>query len=231
MSHWKTSMQKAVLWAVPLVTAACTALAIGVIASSAVAQERTPTSGSATGTTHIVDMTGQYIELQFLGNVFVQRTDELCIYRFPSLAVKLLPSTDVRFRRTSHIQRFRMIAVAPGLASEKRQLVEEKVPLSIELEQPDATGKAADIVFRVPKSIAEMAEYVAFNLGGRSTLHVHDDELAKTLGRTRDHQVAWPIAARSNILGRRQLADGSFRGVIRKTPTDPNDWCAPEKIR
>jgi hypothetical protein len=219
-----------ILSAVGLVMTACAVLIIDVITSNAFGEVSAAIPENATGIPHIVDMTSQYIELQFRGNVLVQRTDQSCIYRFPSLTVELLPSKDARFSRTAYIQHMRMIAVAPGLPGEKRQLIEEKSPIAIVLEQAGATGEARDVVFRLSKPVAEAAEYVGFNLGGRSRLHVNDDELAANLGRTRDNQVAWPMSARSNILSRWTLPDGSFGGVVRKAPSDSDDWCAPEKI-
>src|SRR5262249_37719307 len=154
---------------------ACAVLTIKVLAAGPLGRWSASLFDEATAPPHSVDLTGHYTGLKFSGSVLVQNARRSCIYRFPSLTVALMPTNNVHFEPMAYVEYLRLVAVSRGRPGEQQQLIEEKSPLAIALEQVGATGEAREIVFRLTKPIAEAAEYVKFSLGGRS-VHVYDDE-------------------------------------------------------
>jgi hypothetical protein len=208
-----------------VLTAAVVALAIPI----AIGIGKLTSSGGA-ATPHILDMTGEYPRVAFRGNLEIRKTEDYCVYRLPSLTVELMPNLP-GIAESVYIDEVSMKVDRPRLPGEAVQLFVEKSPQAITLAKPGATGLIRNAEFRLSRPIAEITRYVLFALGGRTVIGVRPNTIgAGAPAQTIAGRAAWPMSARFNILSSTGDSRTGYYSIIRKTPSDPTDWCAPEKV-
>jgi hypothetical protein len=179
----------------------------------------------------ILDLTGDYTGIIFRGVVEISEDADHCVYRLPDLEVELAPPSRAWIEPSALIQYVRMAAFTAESRTdhERRKVFEQRLPITAALDTPGATCRFRDITFRAPKRAIADAEYVVFSLGGRSMARSQDPLWLKLHPDGFDHAVTWPMSARGNFLG--WMGQRPLRRAIYRTPSDPNDCCAPEKVR
>jgi hypothetical protein len=169
-----------------------------------------------------LDLTSTFTDLNFVGFVEILQSDETVIYRFPEFTINFVaPSKDV----VKHIKLDTFSALVAQYPPETS--TRESVPISLALDMENTCHTLSNIEFQFPKRAIVRSEYVNFGVWGEIIIELLGETWilpGKTVGRA-----VWPISAEGN----RWIENpGARRPQVRyKTPTDPDDPCAPERIR
>jgi len=169
-----------------------------------------------------LDLTSTFTDLSFEGFVEILLNDETVIYRFPEFTMGFLapPENVVKHIRLDTFSA--LVAQNPPATSTR-----DSVPISLALDMENTRHTLSNIEFQLPKRAIVGSEYVKFGVEGEIIIELIGETLVmpgKIVGRA-----VWPLSATGN----RWIENpGARRPQIRhKTPTDPDDPCAPERIR
>lgn len=169
-----------------------------------------------------LDMTSDFTDLAFEGVLEISREDDSVIYRFSELTIAFLPpSKEV----VKHIE---LDAFSVLLAREPPQAhIRREVAISATLDADNVRRRLELVEFRLPPAAIVSSDYIAFGLRGV----VSTKFVAPLPGLPPEivGRAIWPISARGNRWV--ENPDARRPQIRYKTPDDPNDPCAPERIR
>jgi hypothetical protein len=176
-------------------------------------------------TSKYVDLTGGFTELAFKGFVEIFEDERACNYRFIDFVVEFRAPRHKDYTKTIQLESLGISGFAPGGG----RCIFEGWPLAVEFSTPGDVATISNAIFSFAKQKILDAEYVAFGLWGTRVKEIHDPTLARITGERKVDRCVWPVAAKGNQIkdeNRSRFAMPKYR-----TPADPNDCCAPEKIR
>jgi hypothetical protein len=169
-----------------------------------------------------LDLTSTFTDLSFEGFVEILQNDEAVIYRFPEFTIGFVvpPENVVKHIRLDTFSA--LVAQNPPETSTR-----DSVPISLTLDMENTRHTLSNIEFQLPKRAIVGSEYIKFGVQGEIIIERIGETgvlPGKIVGRA-----VWPISATGN----RWIENpGARRPQIRyKTPTDPDDPCARQRIR
>jgi hypothetical protein len=165
------------------------------------------------------DLTSAYLDLSFVGSTEIRETPDECLYRIPSLAIRL-NKLEGRLTSAIYLDEFHVTVAA----TDRSALPEIRHQLIARLTSFGAEVTASEIVFAIPKGTLAKAEYIAFSVRGR--VAIEDDGRFAALdpaSRTGDfnpeaRRAIWPITARSNVVEFATIPNSEQDHEVRRSP-------------
>jgi len=172
-----------------------------------------------------LDLTSSFIDLGFEGFVEISQHDEDVIYHLPRFIIRFIQPGDQPSVKHIHLDLFTLLIARKAPASSERK----RIPISLHLDRINNGHMLRDVTFVVPKHLVLEADYLVFSVDGEISIEISSDSVPESYNHRVIGRAAWPITA----LGNRSVDDPLARRpkVIHKQPADPDDPCAPERIR
>ncbi len=199
------------------------------VLAGAVSEQTPPelTAQSNAGATgaNSLDLSGSFTELGFEGFVDISQEADAVIYSFKKFTIRFIAAPDERFNKHIDLDSFSILA-AQKIPEESTR---DFIPISLALDLQTTSHTLSDIRFQIPTSTVITSKYLMFGVHGNRTMQIFDEQWVRTTGRTRVDRAVWPISAKGNRW--LENPEREHPTVHYKVPADPNDPCAPERIR
>ena len=167
-------------------------------------------------------LSASFTDLGFRGAVEIVESGDFCVYRFEGFEFAFVSAPDPRVTKTVQLTHFRLSAY--NETSPQRHYL----PFDAELSLANPIAPAFNGSFSISRTVVLASEYLTFAVTGWFHTEMHDEELCKIVGKRKRDGAVWPITARSNQIEEERPRFGPIRY---RQPLDPNDCCAPERVR
>ena len=139
---------------------------------------------------------GSFLEVSYAAVVEINQTGELCVLRVADLALEFVDARNPNYSKDISLTHLSL----KGFAKRSQIfLAVEALDARLSRETP-AHRLYQALVFQISCELIRNSDYLAFALEGVQGIDVHDDGMARILGRRRDTGACWPMNAPENLL-------------------------------